>query len=805
MSAATARVVAGSLYVGVCTALAAVAAWPIYRSGAFLVLVAVAVAVAAGIAAIATARRWGGWAVSGMLAAAVLLLGVPLAVPARVGGPLELLRGELELAGGLVFGWKDLLTVELPVGSYRNLLVPALVVFLVGTCAAAMLAWRRGRVAVGAVPVTVTMACFGLLFGRTSVSDTLVWGPVRIDAPVETVVGLGTLLAGVLWLSWRARERRRGVLRASARASGVRLRRAPGGVWSRRGLYGLGMVLVAVLAAAAVVPAAAGSERTVLRGTTGPDVEVTRAVSPLSGYRVLFADDFVDEVWFTVDGADLPDRVRLAVLDEYDGVSYRTGSGDRFDRVPSSVPARDGAEVEATVVVGRMTGIWMPIIGSLQSATFDGSRAATLSDRFYFSRGLDAAVQIAPWAEGDRYVVRATVPAVPKLSEIVAPGVVPDVEIPQGLSNWVDEHREGDGGEALARLVELLRERGYLSHGLDETSQLWQRDLDGAPFVPSTAGHSVGRVDAMFEALLTREADPRAAESGNYVAAVGDDEQFAVAASLIAQQLGFPARIVVGARLSSGEGLPVCEDGRCRAGDLAAWLEVRAASGEWVAVDVSPQHEVVPSLEVTQRREPRVPTEVDPDTIEEVTPPRPSQNDTVREPTPDAAADLAWLWPAVRVAGIVGGVLLLVAGPFLAVVALKALRRRRRRRAPGAGDAITGGWREYVDAAVDAGRGAPGRRTRAETAELYASARAFSLAAEADRADYSGHPSTASQAAEYWRVVDSERRRFTPGFWTRVRSAVSLRSFARLGALTRVPHRTSGGGEPLIRGSRRMT
>ena len=52
------RIVAGALYVGVGVLLAAVAAWPIYRSTSFLLLVAVATVLGAGIAALVRWRRW---------------------------------------------------------------------------------------------------------------------------------------------------------------------------------------------------------------------------------------------------------------------------------------------------------------------------------------------------------------------------------------------------------------------------------------------------------------------------------------------------------------------------------------------------------------------------------------------------------------------------------------------------------------------------------------------------------------------------------------------------------------------------
>lgn len=55
------RIVAGTLFVAVGVVIAAVAAWPIYRDPAFVLLVGASSLTAAGIAALAAARGWGGW------------------------------------------------------------------------------------------------------------------------------------------------------------------------------------------------------------------------------------------------------------------------------------------------------------------------------------------------------------------------------------------------------------------------------------------------------------------------------------------------------------------------------------------------------------------------------------------------------------------------------------------------------------------------------------------------------------------------------------------------------------------------
>lgn len=794
------RIVAGSVFVAATVVLAAAAAWPIYRDAAFLLLAVASALAATAAAALAWRRRWGGWRVAALLALAVLVLGVPLAVPTRAGSAPDVVRGLGDVASGVVLAWKDLVTVDLPVGTYRNLLVPALIVFLVGTCAALLLAWREDRAAYGAVPIALAMISFGLFFGRTTVSAPIALGPLTITAPVETAIGASGLLSSLLWLAWRSRDERVRALRRAAASSGVRVSHTPSRADRRRSALGAGMIALSVVVVAIVVPfAARGAERDVLRASAGPEVDIAAAVSPLAEYRALFAEESVGDVLFRVSAVDgsgdgLPERVRLATLDAYDGEVYRSGGTGaldqaRFVRVPSVRDAGDGRVVGVQVEIEQLDGIWMPTAGELSSVEFTGSRAAALADGFYYRADAAAGVQTAGGGltTGDAYRLTAVESAPADLAAVDAPGGLADVgAVPESLRTWVAAHTTGADGAALAGLVTLLRERGYLSHALEigDVPPTWMTALPGYAFQPSASGHSLARIDAMFTRLLERETDPRAAASDNFVAAVGDDEQFATAVALIAQELGFPARVVLGARLvSSDPSLPTCEAGACRAGDLSAWTEVQSASGEWIAVDTTPQHAQSPSLEVTEQRNPENVTEVRPEAVEDVVPPDPVQEDTAADDRADdaAAIDLAWLWPIVRIGGIALLSALLLLGPFALILAAKALRRRSRRTSAVPADSIAGGWDEYVDAAVDAGRTAPSSLTRAELAEQFDTAEGARLAADADRAVFSESVVSAADCAAFWDAVDRERRALVRGrgLWRGIRATVSLRSFVR--------------------------
>lgn len=804
------RWLAGALYTAASVILAAVAAWPVYASGAFLLLVTVSALVAAAVVVVSW-RRWGGWALTTSLVAAFAVLAVPVAVPLRATSFLDVLRGLGEAFAGVVVGWKDLLTVDLPVGTYRNLLIPALVVFLVGTALTLAFSIRADSRAPVAVLSGMGMTGFGLFFGRSATSATLSVGPVQLPAPAETAVGLGALMAAVLWLAWRTHDERGRALSRAGGAAAASVGRGASLADRRRTALGAGMLAVAVMATVAVVPAAArDADRHVLRSATGPERQIAEAVSPLAEYRGLFADARSGEVLFRVTGeGSLPERIRIATLDLYDGEVFRA-SGDEgagFVRLPSSRDAGEGRSVGADVEIVDLGGLWMPTAGSLARADFGGDRRTLLADRFYYSADAQAGVQIADGGlrPGDRYRLTAVESDDADLAAITPPGDTAGVAGGDNLRRWVQEHATGSPGAALQSLVRLLRDRGYLSHSLaleGTSSPAWTEELPGYQLQPSASGHSIARIDRMFERLLEREDDPRAAASDNYVAAVGDDEQFSVAAALIAHELGFPARVVVGARLTSADSaLPTCDAGECRSQDIGAWTEVRGADGRWTPIDVTPQWEKSPSLEVTQQQDPENVTEVRPDTVDEVVPPEPVQEDDANEDDQraDDAVDLSVLWTVLRVGGLVLLSLLVVLGPFLAVVAAKALRRRGRRRDPDPRSAIAGGWDEYVDAGVDHRRAVPSAPTRREIAVAFATPRGIRLADDADRAVFSSAAVSPDEAAAFWRIVDEERRslRSRQGLWHRVRAAVSLRSFLRFLAprrpRRRPPHRDERG------------
>lgn len=797
-------------------AVGALAAWPIYRDAAFAVLVVGALLAAHAIAAAGLRWRWNAGRLAGATIACYLVLGLPLAAPGSLSSPSQALAGAVSILTAPVTGWKELLTLELPLGSYQATLAPALIVFLTVPVIALSVAWRGGRLWPLAVATALLPTVFGIAFGSAALLSPVVIGPVTI--PREALVGLAAVVAALGAIVWRTISDRRRAIATAVAATGVRATGRP-----LRGLAGRvatagAMITAAVVAAALAAPwALAGQPRDVLRAGIDPRLEIAAELSPLAQYRASFADETYAQTLFRVEAPVAAERVRLATLPFYDGrvaqvVDPGAGADDprtAFARVPSSLPAPAGASPRAVrITIEDYDGVWMPTVGALTSLAFSGGDAATLADRFYYNAETGAGVQlgepglVAGTAYRQDTAVDDDVPALTELDPARGGPALGDDVVPESLVSWVDAQETPGGGAGLATLIERLRARGFLSHALTVDAAAppaWAGDLGDYAFQPSRAGHSTDRIGKLFSDLLAREGEIGGTDDAALVAAVGDDEQFAVAAMMIADRLGFDARIVVGARLSSDdETLSSCEGGVCAAGDLAAWLEVRGDDPTWVPVDVTPQHAVFPSPDTQQRQDPKIPTDVRQEQAETVLPADANPSDGGQRPDDDteAAPDLAALWTALRIGGVSLLTVVLLFGPFALIVLVKLVRRRARRRADDPVERFTGGWQEFVDAAVDHGHPAPRSQTRQELAAEYGgTAGATELATRADRSVFDATAPDPADGDRFWAVVDAERTRLDAGlgWWARLRARVSLRSLVRRAPATparrRMPRR----------------
>src|SRR5690606_34048421 len=109
--------------------------------------------------------RWAAWVVLLVTVGTFAIVGVPLAVPAKaVAGVLPSLDCVLDLFSGGALGWRQLLTITLPVGDYQALLMPVFALLLSSSVRAVGTALRTRVGELALVPVLVVFVA-GIAFG----------------------------------------------------------------------------------------------------------------------------------------------------------------------------------------------------------------------------------------------------------------------------------------------------------------------------------------------------------------------------------------------------------------------------------------------------------------------------------------------------------------------------------------------------------------------------------------------------------------------------------------------------------------
>ena len=130
------------------TAFAVLAAWPIYQTPRLIIVGVVGALLGVGIV---LARKF--LSPINLIAAALaafIILSLAIAVPSAWQDlPGSLGDALIDILGSIVLGWKQLLTLELPVGSYQAMLMPFFIVMTLASCVAMWL--RNSRYA--AIPL----------------------------------------------------------------------------------------------------------------------------------------------------------------------------------------------------------------------------------------------------------------------------------------------------------------------------------------------------------------------------------------------------------------------------------------------------------------------------------------------------------------------------------------------------------------------------------------------------------------------------------------------------------------------------
>ncbi|PPK70621.1 transglutaminase-like domain-containing protein [Actinokineospora auranticolor] len=687
--------------------------------------------------------RWPVITVAALTVVAYFLFGGALVMRDQaIAGVVPDLDTAKALVRSSVDSWKQLLTTLPPVEASGPLLAIPYILGLV--CGAGGFALAR-RVKVSAAPVIVP--------GVVLVAVALL-GTSKPDWP--EIQGGAFALVALIWTSVRARRRRRplrdGARRATRAVTGAAL---------------VGLVGAVAVVAVPFLPGVAG-HRTVLRDYVTPPFDIREYASPLVGFRKYTknAKQLWDQELFTVTGLPEGSLVRIATLDDYSGTVWGAASGESaepgtarqgFQRVGSRIPAvGDGRTATVRVTIGEAyasavdVNAWLPTPGSPTAVRFTGVTAGTHSDSFRYNLSTTSGIVADRLKTGDTYTVETVVDTVE----------VPDDPQPYGrpglpssaytfvaakAGTW--SGKESNLGTKLKAVAAYLKNNGaYSDGGPGETEYL--------------PGHSVGRLTNFLNAQKP----------------VGDDEQYASVFALIANQLGMPARVVLGARPGP--------DGVVKGENVQAWVEVHLTDGRWAQImntEFMPDRSKKPDRIPPQQYENTDASVVPPPNT--VHPPSSLTDSSRVDPnvgrSPSVKGEDTWEIPGwlSTVLAWAGPPILLIALICTVIIGGKAIRRSRRRRNGAPAARVASGWQEVIDRARDLGTAVPAGLTRPEQATVLGS-NALPVARAADATVFGPADPTDATAATYWKSVDDLRKKLGADVsrLRRLRAALSLRT-----------------------------
>ena len=715
-----------------------------------------------GVAAAKVHYRLGVLFTTALAVGAYLVFGTALAVPeASIAGVLPSFESLRTLLAGVVFAWKDMLTVGVPVGTAGGTLIVPFLSSLLTALAAGLLTWRLKSPYWPLLPVLVLFVT-GIAFSTNAGFFT-----------VER--GISLTVIAIAWATFRRDALRSGDTRKvsvnrpdtdQTAARTARLRRVG--------------AAAAVIAAAVGITAVASplvtadEDRKVLRNAIVPPFDPKDYVTPLASFRN-FVKDKKDDNLFLVKGLPKDGRVRLAALDSFNGTNYNmdpNGSGS-FSKVGDAKSLNTLADSTGIVPTNNYTlditiedyqGYFLPGGRKTTGISFarDGSGAAS---GLYFNSGTDTAVTTRGLGKGDSYSVQVADPAMLEHGQLTqydfAKVTLPDpAEVPPVVGSQAND-LAADAPTAIDRVRQIeahFQKKGAFSNGLIADGQL-----------PSVSGHSANRIRSLLTAKQM----------------LGDDEQYAVAMSLMLRHLGIPSRVVMGFYPDPKGPENGAGEVQITGKDVHAWVEVAFDRVGWVSFDPTPPKDNVPippDPENKSKPKPQV-----------LQPPPPPQEPAELPPdsTPDALdADQKknnpWLFwgPLLAAIGTALIPVAVLALPLLLIALLKSRRRKARFTDGHPAQRVGGGWSEVLSLATDLGAGVDNRATRRESAVVLGEAFPASqgtttlLAQRADAAIFGyGEPSE-EQVREYWEIVDGSLKEMTGtvGFWRRQQARFSPRS-----------------------------
>ncbi len=372
-------------------------------------------------------------------------------------------------------------------------------------------------------------------------------------------------------------------------------------------------------------------------------------------------------------------RLRLAVLPDYDGITWRVGAtyrnAGRVLPAPAALPDVPVTRVTQRITVDELTGRLLPVVPT--PAGVEGTRIAYDASTGTVIRpeALTPGLTYTVTSDSQEPDVNLLPTADSPSGDAVVRYLTVGAGVPENIQRLADQLADGNGAayDRAAAIEEFLA--GHYKKVADAPS-----------------GHAYPNLQYFLFGKRERGGQ------------VGTSEQFAASFALLARLTGLPSRVAVGFDAPRA-------GGTVTGADAIAWPEVLFDDLGWVAFDPMPKSDE--------------PTPVEEDFTPKPSDPPPSSEPATPPSTPPASTPPAAVAEPPAPGGgattpivVSSGGVLLLAALVTALLLLRAGLRRRRLTTGSPDERITGAWLEFTDAQRLAGHPVPPHLAATEAAAL---------------------------------------------------------------------------------------
>ncbi|MFV2104210.1 transglutaminaseTgpA domain-containing protein [Micromonospora sp. LOL_024] len=373
-------------------------------------------------------------------------------------------------------------------------------------------------------------------------------------------------------------------------------------------------------------------------------------------------------------------RVRLAVLSDYDGVTWRVGAAYRnAGRIlPAAEPAAQATveTIRQEIMVGELSGRLLPAVPTPREVS--GARVA-------FDLGTGTLIRPEGLTPGLRYTVTSA-------RERPDVNLLGTANIPAGDEVARVLHVADGVPEQVRQLAAQLAEENGAPYARAAAIEQWlaehYRLVADAP-----SGHAYPNLAFFLFGPLGGGGQR------------GTSEQFAASFAVLGRLAGLPTRVVVG--------FAAPDSGPVRAGDAYAWPEVLFDGLGWVSFDPLPRPDDEPRPVAEDFR----PEPDDPPPSEQPEPTLEPSASPPAQAAPGGPADAGRRSTPALVGGVGGGLVFVVVALLVTLAGLRRAQSRSRLHRGDPGDRVVGAWRELTDTLRLAGRPVAADLSATEVAE----------------------------------------------------------------------------------------